>query len=34
MNHTNQMFTIFPIGYVKRTDDGIRIEIKEKYPWS
>jgi tRNA-Thr(GGU) m(6)t(6)A37 methyltransferase TsaA len=31
MNLTEPTFTIFPIGYVKRTDDGIRIEIKEKY---
>ena len=30
MNLTEPTFTIFPIGYVKRTDDRIRIEIGEK----
>ena len=31
MNLTEPPITIFPIGYVKRNDNGIRIEIKEKY---
>jgi tRNA-Thr(GGU) m(6)t(6)A37 methyltransferase TsaA len=25
------IFSIFPIGYIKRTEDGIRIELKEKF---
>lgn len=31
MNSRNETFTIFPIGYIKRSEDEVYIEILEKF---
>ncbi|MFX0184930.1 MAG: tRNA (N6-threonylcarbamoyladenosine(37)-N6)-methyltransferase TrmO [Candidatus Hodarchaeota archaeon] len=31
MNNTEEIFAIFPIGYIRRTDNEVFIEVLEKY---